>query len=438
MNRTILPINLTLKNDSSTSDNTVSVHLPGSKYIANRLLPLCALASTASVLSNVVDNDDINAASQGLKALGYQLTYANSKLNVSPRPANYEFDSLITFNTQHSGTFSRFVTAISALENVPVEISCSDKMATRPMNELFDSLRELGVVINSENDRLPAIIKGPVTTNYCQLDASRSSQYLSALLIIAPLLENGLTIELQGKQVSNAYVDMTINLMNKMGVEVKRSGNTISVAAGQEYNGIIYNVPCDPVSSSYFMGFAAISGYKIKIESFDHQSLQGEAQFYKVLEKMGVIFEKDDSSLTIISDGELKGIEVDMSEMPDVVQTLAVVASHAKGRTLIKNIAHLAFKESDRIKDTAAELMKAGIKVEAGDDYLLIEGGHPKATEIETYDDHRMAMSMALLGTKTQNIVIKDASVVNKSFPNYWDLMAQVGLTSKVLDLRNE
>ncbi len=436
MKRTIIPINSRLPinsasmKDSSSFVDSISVRLPGSKYIANRLLPLCALASTKSVLSNVVDNDDINAATKGLKALGYQLQYENSVMEISPRLEHEKPDALITFNTHHSGTFSRFVAAISALENVPVEIICSEKMATRPMNELFDSLRELGVEIESENERLPAIVKGPFKTNHCKLDASRSSQYLSALLIIAPLLDNGLTIELIGKQVSSAYVDMTISLMNKMGVEVLRSENLLTVATGQKYKGIEYTVPCDPVSSSYFMGFAAISGQKIKIEAFDHQSLQGEAQFYKVLEKMGVQFEMDESSLTIISNGELKGIEIDMGEMPDVVQTLAVVASYAKGKTLIKNIAHLAFKESDRIKDTATELRKAGIKVESGDDYLLIEGGRPMATEIDTYDDHRMAMSMALLGVKTDNIVIKDANVVNKSFPSYWDLLAEVGLKS--------
>ncbi|PCI63395.1 MAG: 3-phosphoshikimate 1-carboxyvinyltransferase [Gammaproteobacteria bacterium] len=436
MNRTIIPINSVSKNNSSSFDDLISVRLPGSKYIANRLLPLCALASTPSHLSNVVDNDDINAATKGLKALGYQLEFGNSEMKISPRQNNgdsddHTFTKNISFNTHHSGTFSRFVTVIAALEKVPVEINCSEKMATRPMKELFDSLRELGVKIDSQNERLPAIVNGPFKANQCKLDASRSSQYLSALLIVAPLLDNGLTIDLVGKQVSNAYVDMTINLMNKMGVKVVRDGNQLTVSSGQEYKGIEYTVPCDPVSSSYFMGFAAISGQKIKIEAFDHKSLQGEAQFYKVLEKMGVRFEKDDSSLTIISDGELKGIEIDMGEMPDVVQTLAVVASHAKGKTLIKNIAHLAFKESDRIKDTATELQKAGIKVEAGDDYLLIEGGKPIATEIETYDDHRMAMSMALLGTKTDGIVIKDANVVNKSFPSYWDLLAQVGLQSK-------
>ena len=440
--QTRLPVETRLSVDTSSAIKTgldiksqklISVRLPGSKYIANRLLPLCALASSSSLLTNIVDNDDIKASTTGLRALGYQLNYKEGVMSVNPRNSDSVHPENIQFNTHHSGTFSRFVTAIASLESTPVQIDCSAKMATRPMKELFDALRELGVEVNTENDKLPAIINGPIKNNVCQLDASRSSQYLSALLIIAPLLQNGLTINLIGKQVSSAYVDMTIDLMDKMGVSVKKSNCQITVEAGQNYKGIEYCVPCDPVSSSYFMGLSAITGQTIRIEAFDHNSLQGESQFYTVLEKMGVRFAKDESSLTIYSNGQLKGVEVDMGEMPDAVQTLAVIASYAKGNTLIKNIAHLAFKESDRIKDTATELNKAGIKVEAGDDYLLIYGGQPKAVEIDTYDDHRMAMSMALLGAKTDNVVINDSNVVNKSFPSYWNLMASVGLRSNEL-----
>ncbi|MGB0495997.1 MAG: 3-phosphoshikimate 1-carboxyvinyltransferase, partial [Kangiellaceae bacterium] len=326
--RLILPFNSNQTDLAFNGNKELSIQLPGSKYIANRLLPLCALATSQSMLKNVVDNDDILAATEGLTALGYHLDKSATALKITPRLANgsrHINHSIIEFNTHHSGTFSRFVTAIAALESIPIKINCSEKMATRPMQELFDALRDLGVKIESPNDRLPAIITGPLVDNRCQLDASRSSQYLSALLIIAPLLKDGLKIELIGKQVSNAYVEMTIDLMKRMNVNVERAGNEIMVAAGQSYRGIEFEVPGDPVSSSYFMGLAAISGQTIRIDAFDHSSLQGESKFYKVLEKMGVKFKKDQSSLTIISDGELNGIEVDMGEMPDVVQTLAVV-----------------------------------------------------------------------------------------------------------------
>jgi len=408
-----------------------TVQLPGSKYIANRLIPMCALASTASKLTNIVDNDDIQAAIAGLSALGYQLKLDKRSLEIHPR--REALSSPVSMNTAHSGTFSRFVAAIAALDSVAVTINCSEKMATRPMKELFSALTALGVSIESNDNKLPAVITGSITQQHCELDAGRSSQFLSALLIVAPLTQQGLDIKLVGSQVSNSYVDMTRHWMSLMGIEIQQHGKHIVVESGQSYQGITVNVPGDAVSASYFMGLVAIAKGQICIKSFDHDSLQGESKFYQVLEKMGMRFEKGSDDITAICDSQLTGIEVDMGEMPDVVQTLAVIASFAKGTTKITNIAHLAYKESNRIKDTACELIKAGVEVEFGDDYLMIEGGEPKAATIETYDDHRMAMSMALLGAKTKGIRIKDPSVVNKSFPNYWKLMAQCGLNSKSL-----
>lgn len=411
-----------------TSKVDAFVQLPGSKYIANRLIPLCALAATPSVLSNIVDNDDIHAAISGLKALGYQLTLHQSRLEINPREKL--LDRSASLNTGHSGTFSRFVTAIAALETMPVNIECSQKMATRPMNELFKALLELGVTVNSPNHKLPATIIGPIISAKCHLDAGRSSQFLSALLMIAPVLPQGLDIRLIGSQVSSSYVDMTLYWMKQMGVEVNRMKDSIKISGGQSYRGLSADIAGDAVSASYFMGLVGIAGGRIEIGSFDHHSLQGESKFYTLLEKMGMSFKKTETSIIVSGNGELKAIDVDMSEMPDVVQTLAVMACFASGTTRITNIAHLAYKESNRIKDTATELKKTGITVEFGDDFLQIEGGEPQAATIETYDDHRMAMSMALLGAKAEGINILDHKVVNKSFPNYWEKMRQCGLNS--------
>ena len=389
---------------------------------------MCALASRPSMLTNIVDNDDIQAAISGLSALGYELELNENTLTIHPRKT--ALSAATSLNTSHSGTFSRFDAAIAALESVEVTINCSEKMATRPMKELFTALESLGVIVKSDNQRLPATIKGPITGITCELDAGRSSQFLSALLIVAPLTDKGLDISLVGKQVSNSYVDMTCYWMSQMGIAIQEKGRHLVVESGQSYQGISVNVPGDAVSASYFMGLVAIAKGQIKIESFDHNSLQGESKFYTVLEQMGMTFDKGEDYIVANSVSQLKGIEIDMGEMPDVVQTLAVVAAFASGTTRITNIAHLAYKESNRIKDTATELRKAGVKVEDGDDYLVIEGSTPHAAEIETYDDHRMAMSMALLGATTKGIVIKDPQVVNKSFPNYWKLMAECGLAS--------
>lgn len=407
-----------------------SIKLPGSKYIANRLIPMCALASSPSRLTNIVDNNDIQAAMSGLTALGYNLNFAQGELKIYPR--DNELSAETTINTSHSGTFSRFVAAIAALEDQPVTIECSEKMATRPMKELFEALRELGVVIETPNDKLPAVIRGPIDGELCHVDAHRSSQFISGLLIAGAKAKQGVDLKLVGQQVSNSYVDMTVHWLARLGVSVARTSQGYRVAGGQKINGVDTEIPGDAVSASYFMGLVGIAGGQIIIDSFDFDSLQGESKFYQVLEKMGMNFEKRDKSLVVSSTKPLQAIDVDMSEMPDVVQTLAVMACFAEGTTIIRNIAHLAFKESNRIKDTAAELKKAGIEVNYGEDFLEVKGGKPTEAVIDTYDDHRMAMSMALLGVKSQGIVIKDPGVVNKSFPSYWEQMAICGLKSSL------
>ena len=406
--------------------------LPGSKYIANRLLPMCAVATSPSRLTNVVDNNDIQAAIKGLRGLGYQIEQSVDELQITPRikPLNKP----ASINTYHSGTFSRFVCAIAGLDSVDIEINCSNKMATRPMHELFSALNELGVSVESPNQMLPALIRGPFKLRSCQVDAGRSSQFISALLIAGARLEQGIKINLVGKTVSNSYVDMTIYWLKQLGVEVLRQPFGFEIKPGQTMNGIQTVVPGDAVSASYFMGLVGIAGGEIKIDSFDHQSLQGEAKFYQVLENMGMSFIKEEGALIAKSNGQLTAITVDMAEMPDVVQTLAVMACFAKGTTRINNIAHLAFKESNRITDTANELIKTGINVKFGEDFLEIEGGTPHQATIETYDDHRMAMSMALLGARTQGIKIIDPNVVAKSFPSYWQQMGFCGLTSVAVD----
>ncbi len=421
MNREIIP----------TTSINAEIRLPGSKYIANRLLPLCALAKSQSILTNVVDNNDINTAIEGLSQLGYLFFKQKGQLVISPRQA--KLDQAVNLYTAHSGTFSRFVTAIAALESFPVNINCSAKMATRPMLELFDSLKQLSVKVDSDNQCLPAIITGPIQTDFCRLDASRSSQYLSALLMIAPLLGNGLKIQLNGELVSRAYVDMTIKLMAKLGVVVIEKDGLFTVEANQSYQGINYEIPCDPVSSTYFMAAAAISAGKITIKGFDFDSVQGESKFYQVLESMGVKVELNlaKNELTVIGNDDLKAIEVDMGTMPDAVQTLAIIACFAKGQTKITNIAHLAYKESNRIEDTATELRKTGIKVKTTCDSLIIDGGLVLGAELNTHEDHRMAMSLALLGIKTKDIKIINAQVVEKSFPDYWDYLSQIGINSK-------
>lgn len=405
------------------------VSLSGSKYLANRLAIIAALARQPVVLKNVVNNDDIATAIEGLNALGYRLSWQNGVLLSEPRGSSSSEPCEVY--TSHSGTFSRFVSAVAALESRAVTLRGSDKMNTRPMADLFNALTKLGVSVDSKEQKLPAVIRGPLFGNHVAIDGSVSSQYISALLLIAPTLERDFTIELVGKEVSTQYIDMTVALMQQFGAQVDKQGRTYFIPSQSGYSGGEYYIPPDPVSSSYFMGAAAICGGTVTLKSFDFDSLQGEAQFYQVLQEMGCNIERAGESLSISRNGELTAVDVDMGDMPDVVQTLAALSCFAQGTTVMRNIAHLAFKESNRIVDTARELQKLGAKVEYGSDYLAVTGSSLQGAQVETYDDHRMAMCLALIGAKVSGVVINNAQVVSKSFPDYFDKLASIGINSR-------
>lgn len=424
MKRKILPV----------SQVDASVSLPGSKYLANRLVIIAALAEGDVRLDNVVNNDDINTATDGLNALGYCLkrTQTNESCAIKSTPRQAVLRKPSHIYTSHSGTFSRFITAVAALESQPVSIKGSDKMNSRPMAELFDALEQLGVSISSPNGQLPATITGPIKKFHCKVDGSKSSQYISALLLASPRLEHDFRLELTGEEVSTQYIDMTVDLMRQFGIDVKKQGRCYQVSAQSSYQSQSIVIPPDPVSSSYFMAAAAINGGSIELQSFDFESLQGEAQFYKVLQAMGCETHQKGNGLFVERNKPLVAVDQDMSEMPDVVQTMAAVACFAEGTTVMRNIAHLAYKESNRIVDTANELKRLGAKVEYGSDYLAVTGGCDlKGATVETYDDHRMAMSMALIGSRVSNVIINNAQVVSKSFPSYFDKLAEIGIRSE-------
>ncbi|MEE4243799.1 MAG: 3-phosphoshikimate 1-carboxyvinyltransferase [Kangiellaceae bacterium] len=417
------------------------ISLAGSKYLANRLVIIAALAEQAVLLDNVVENDDINTAIEGLNKLGYRMTRHNTQLSSEPRPADF-LAKPISLYTSHSGTFSRFVAAVSSIQVSVISVTGSDKMNTRPMAELFAALRQLGVQIkSSDNDTLPAKINGPWRHNQCQIDASKSSQYVSALLLVAPVLGQDTTIELVGEKVSTDYIDMTVALMRQFGAQVEKRDNSYFIPAQRGYcppdSQSAFTIAPDPVSSSYFMAAVAICSGELLLATYDFESLQGEAQFYRVLQEMGCDITRHNQGMQIRRVGRLRAVDKDMGAMPDVVQTMAAVACFAEGTTVMRNIAHLAYKESDRIKDTATELRKLGIAVDYGSDYLAVTGDPHLAAmtpaTLDTYDDHRMAMSLALIGGRFPGVVIDNADVVSKSFPDYFVKLQQIGIRSELV-----
>lgn len=409
------------------------VTLPGSKYLANRLLILAALSDSPSSFSDMPSNEDIEAAIKGLSALGAKFVRTGDRL-VCTTGISKSFAGQCHINSKDSGSFSRFVAPILALSDTPVMLSGTSKMNSRPMDELFRALEQMGATIISKTHKpastLPVEIMGPIRGGEVVLNGSTSSQFVSALLMVAGRLSEGLTIKLTTRPVSRPYIEMTLQLMKLFGIEVKsdREFRKFVIQPGQNYRGIDYNLESDPSSASYFLAAAAITAGHVCISNFYPQnSIQGEAQFIAVLGKMGCKIWQDQQGLHCQGPSQLKSVSVEMEDMPDVAQTLAVVAMFAKGQTQISRVKNLAYKESNRIEDTATEIRKTGIVVKTTEDSICIEGGTPAAATFDTHDDHRMAMSLALVALKTPNIRIRDPHVMAKSFPDYWQYLEQLG-----------
>jgi 3-phosphoshikimate 1-carboxyvinyltransferase len=243
---------------------------------------------------------------------------------------------------------------------------------------------------------------------------------------MAPCTENGLDIAISGGLVSKPYVDLTIDIMRQFGVDVQRNAyESFTVKGHQNYKSGSFEVESDCSQAGYFWAAAAVTGSGIKVKGITRKTRQGDLRFTEILERMGceIVDYKDGIR---VKGGSLSGVEVDMSDMPDMVPTLAVIAAFAKGTTVIKNVAHLKDKESDRLGSVAVELKKMGIDAKEDDNGLIIKGGKPHGAEIETYDDHRMAMSFSLAGLKVPGVVIKNERCVDKSFPNYWDVFEKL------------
>jgi 3-phosphoshikimate 1-carboxyvinyltransferase len=266
------------------------------------------------------------------------------------------------------------------------------------------------------------LVGGPV-----EIDCGISSQYLSGLLLAAPLTARGMEIKVVKGPVSRPYIDLTLTVMKNFGIEVKHRDHVeFTVAGGQRYRAGAHLVEPDCSQAGYFWAAAAITGAEIKVCDIRPDSAQGDLNFVRVLEEMGCRVDFAADGITVIGSPRLRAVEVDMGNMPDLVPTLAVVAAFAAGTTRIRNVAHLRAKESDRLAAVAAELAKIGIRAECGPDSIAVTGGSPHGATIKTYDDHRIAMSFSLVGLKTPGLHIEDEMCVTKSFPNYWEVFAEL------------
>jgi 3-phosphoshikimate 1-carboxyvinyltransferase len=406
---------------------------PGSKSLTNRALVLAALAKGTSQLSNVLFADDTLVMLDNLAKLGFQLDIDRDARSVVVHGRGGRIDSTAAeLFCGNSGTTIRFLAALCALGKGEYTLDGVPRMRQRPIRDLVDLLRNLGVRVEYlAEDGFPPlrILADGLPGGVLQYSSTVSSQYLSAVLMASPYARHEVRVDLAGEQTSWPYVAMTMQLMDRFGhtPELLRDPSTGRpkqiIAPVGRYAATQYNVEPDASNATYFLAVAAIRpGAKVTIEGLGKGSLQGDVGFADVLRRMGadLVFGRD--FITVMGTETLEGIEVDLRDMPDTAQTLAVVALFAQGETIIRGLHTLRVKETDRLAALSNELQKFGATVTIdGDDMLTIEP--PKLlrrAEVDTYDDHRMAMSFAIAGTRVEHVVIKNAECVNKTYPAFF------------------
>ncbi len=399
-----------------------SLTLPGSKSYTHRALVAASLADGESVLSNALRAEDTELTAQALAQLGAGIDWQGTTIRV--RGVGGKWQPVVApIHLGNSGTSMRFLAALTALGQGAYVLTGSDRLCQRPLNDLLQALEQLGVQVTSERgDGCPPVtVHGGLRGGQARLSGAVSSQYVSALLFIGPLAPEGVEIEITDELVSRPYVDLTLAVLADFGISYYREGyRFFRVPGGQVYQPSDYTIEADASSASYFWAAAAITGGRVTITNLNADSCQGDASFPGVLKLMGCSVESGEAGLTV-QGGPLTGITVDLATMPDLVPTLAVVAACAQGETVITGVAHLRHKESDRLAAMVTELNKIGIAARETADGLIIPGGSPHAATIDTYQDHRIAMSFAVAGLKVSGIVINDPGCVAKSFPDFWD-----------------
>ncbi len=401
--------------------------LPGSKSYTHRALVAAALAAGESLLTNALDAEDTRYTAQALAQMGAGIDWRQEGVRVQGTGGRWQPVTGPIY-LGNSGTSMRFLTALAALGQGEYRLTGSPRLCERPQSELLAALAQLGATAVSERGDgcPPVLVQGGLQGGKARLSGSISSQYLSALLFIAPLAPQGVEIEITGDLVSRPYVDLTLDVLGDFGISYYReSYRYFQVPGGQCYLPQDYAIEADASSASYFWAAAALTRGRVTITNLTPDSCQGDVGFVKVLERLGCRVDSGAEGLTVAG-GPLKGLAVDMAAMPDLVPTLAVVAAFAEGETVITGAAHLRHKESDRLAAVAAELGKMGIKVRETADGLVITGGQPQGAEIDTYQDHRIAMSFAVAGLRAPGTAIRDPDCVAKSFPEFWDFFAKL------------
>jgi len=413
---------------------TGRIRPPGSKSLTNRALIIAALARGESRLSGVLESVDTQVMIDSLRRLGIpvQVDSVAKTFQMTGQGGVIPVDQASLW-CENSGTSIRFLTALCAAGSGQYRLDGNSRMRERPIAPLITALSGIGIQAACElNNGCP-----PVEIRSHGLPGGRipvsgdlSSQYLSALLMAAPAAAAPLTVEVTGELVSRPYVDMTLDMMRAFGAEVTEPRLNHFEISAQPYQGRDYDIEPDASAASYFFAVAAVTGGEVTVEGLNGNALQGDVRFVDALVRMGCSAEWGENSVTVRG-GELTGVDIDMNEISDTAQTLACVAPFASGPTRILNVAHMRLKETDRVSAVVTELRRAGLQVEEHADGMTILPGTLRPTEIQTYDDHRMAMSFSLLGLRVPGIRIADPQCTSKTYPEYFDDLERLCRTAR-------
>ncbi len=401
------------------------ISVPGSKSITNRALVLAALAEGETVLENALFSEDSHWCSQCLGQMGIPIAAdkAAARFVVQGKGGAFPAAHADLF-VGNSGTTARFLVAAAALGGGTYRFDGVPRMRQRPIGALLAALRQLGAHFSFEGapEAFPLNVHGVgLNGGAATLEATNSSQYVSALLQAAPYARRDVLLTLTGEVVSEPYIEMTVRVMAQFGVQVEvQDQRTYHVQAGQRYQAQHYVIEPDASNATYFFAAAALIGGRVRVPHLSANSLQGDAHFVDVLEQMGCQVVCGTDYLEVHGTGQLHGVDVDLNAMSDTAQTLAAIAPFARTPTHIRNIEHIRHKETDRIAAIVTELRKLGAQVEESADSVTIYPSTLQPAAIDTYDDHRMAMAFAVTGLALDGVRINNPACTAKTFPDYF------------------
>ncbi len=413
---------MTIREIIPTGPVSARILVPGSKSITNRALICAALAQGESVIHNASDSNDTALMANGLNQLGILARKSGLDLVVDGKGGRL-YGPKFPIPVGNAGTTLRFLISLAALAEGNVTFEGDPRMGERPIAGLLEALSMLGV----ESKALDFASRYTVTGGTFMGGTARirgdiSSQFVSSLLMVAPYAKNDVFIELDGEPVSDPYIEMTIDIMNRFGVKADRiDKQRFRVRSGQRYGHSAIDVEADWSSAAYFLAAAAIAGGEVNVEGVKSESSQGDVRILEILRRMGCETEETETGVRIRGAGRLSALDLDLGNAPDLVPTVAVIGLFADGKTRIRNVAHLKSKESDRLEALSTELRKLGARVMLLEDGLEMEPAPLKGAQLDTYNDHRLAMSFALIGLRVPGIRIENPDCVRKSFPRFWE-----------------